>query len=146
MILNRVLLGHLIWGTRYCEPQTVGVSQKGSRERCLPFFFSENETEKTRKKGKNGQKRKKGRKQKKTEETEENGRKRKQGKQERNGRKRKKMEKSEATPFRRPLLRNLETGEQISMLSWAGFTHHVGRALYWLSLQALGPCVSSVVI
>ena len=66
----------------------VGVSQKGSRELCLPAFFSENETEENGKKegnGKNGKIRnprktaKKGKKKRKrktterTEKTEENG-------------------------------------------------------------------------
>ena len=75
----------------------LGVSQKGSREQCLPVFFSENETETNGRKRKN--KRKQGKK--KRKKTEENGRKWK--KTEENGRKRKI---SEATPFRRPLLRN----------------------------------------
>ena len=62
----------------------LGVSQKGSRERCLPvFFFSENETEenenKIRKKKIETRKKtaKKGQKRKKLKKTEENGRNRK---------------------------------------------------------------------
>ena len=91
----------------------LGVSQKGSRERCLPVFcFAENETEKKRKKTeKNGRKRK--------ESKEDNGKKarkttdRKQGKNGKKGRERKKWKKTEkmekigsdtvpATPFAKP--------------------------------------------
>ena len=91
LLLARLILGQALFG----------VSQKGSRERCLLFLFffwkwngrngkkTEEKGKKTEKIGtrKNSQKGKKG-KQKKTEE---------------NGRKRKK---TEAAPFRRPLLRN----------------------------------------
>ena len=114
-------MGALKWGL------LIEVSQKGSRERCLPVF-SENETDKNeengRKRKENGKKTERnGRKRKKTEEngqktrekrkkTEENGRKRK--KTEENGRKRKK---SEATPFRRPLLRNPDLRPQSSAMA-----------------------------
>ena len=96
-----------------CLPS--GFAKGGSRERCLPVFFSEKKTERNRKKKtektekKNGKKRKiperkQGKKRTKTE--------RKQGKTEKKNKKteengnKKKRKKSEATRFRRPLLRN----------------------------------------
>ena len=86
----------------------VGVSQKGSPERCLPvLFFSENETEengkkrkKTEKNGKNRNPKKTAKKEKKeTEKTEENGKKRK--KMEENRKKSEKIgsDTVPATPF-----------------------------------------------
>ena len=51
MPLNKVFLRPRNWSL-------IGVSQKGSRERCLPVFFAENETEQNGQKkeenGKNG--------------------------------------------------------------------------------------------
>ena len=95
------------------SPEKIGVSQKGSREPCLPFF-PENETEengkrrkKTDKKGKARNPKKKKKKQPKRNksgnETKKN--RRKWRKTEENGKKRRK---SEATPFWRPLLRDSE--------------------------------------
>ena len=66
----------------------VGVSQKGSRQRCLPFF-SENETEEN---GKKGRKRKK--KKRKTPEPEIDSQKGKKWKRNKNGRKQKKKKKN----------------------------------------------------
>ena len=82
--------------------QEVGVSQKGSRERCLPVFISpENETEENRKKGRKREKTEKNRNLKRTAKKEKNGngkdgrkrKKKERKKTEENGRKRKKTEK-----------------------------------------------------
>ena len=68
----------LVMGGNTAQPigirAQVGVSQKASRERCLPVLFFENETKKRKETKENQQKKKNGRKRKKTE---ENGRKRK---------------------------------------------------------------------
>ena len=120
---------------------------KGVSRTVSPRFFSEKETEENGKKnrrkleksGKNRnlKKTEKKRKKWKRKKTEENRRKRenwktetekmemeenrrkwkKRKKAEENGRKRKKMEKNEATPFRRPLLRNPEWSPKWSSMT-----------------------------
>ena len=124
--------------TQFWEPSCAvfsallsGFSQRGLANGVSPFFFSENKTEK--KTEENGKKTERKR-EKKRKETEKNGRKRKKKtkktrkenkeKTEKKGRKsnRKKTEKktekkngkkkSEATPFRRPLLRNPDANRQ----------------------------------
>ena len=88
---------------------SIGASQKGSRERCLPVFLCENETEENRKNG-----RKQGKQERKK--TEKKRGKNTDNKKRRNGEKKKKTEKKKkrkkigsdtapATPFAKSRLK-----------------------------------------
>ena len=119
---------------RLAEGRLSGFRKRGLANRVSPFFLKmkRKKTEKKEENGKNGKTRKKtkenGKKRKKSEpektaKTEKNGKKRtKRKKTEKKKRKKteKKRKKSEATPFRRPLLRNPETCGLITEVSKTG--------------------------
>ena len=103
----------VVFDYMYSCPALLGVSQKGSRERCLPVFFLKMKRKKTEENGKNGRKRKKRKEPEKTEENGKNGKKNgKNRKNSKNGKKRKETERNGKRRKRKETEQTEENGKQ----------------------------------